>query len=375
MCISPLPKKTLDNLTQYKYKYRNDSILYGYCMSPFLNKMVVFLPKKLAPNLITFCSLMCNIIAFYFSVNDGGFDFSQPLKRRTCYIIGFTQLFYSLLDNIDGKQARRTGNSTPFGMLMDHGCDIFTNIFTAYNMSRLLIVGNDDFFSYSVFFGLLIGFYYMTYEDYKIGEMYFPPINGADEGNFAVFLIGVACGILGQNFLKVSFISNYPRVTVGRIIAGIIAFGGFTAVINLNIHTYKKKGCLENIRNFYDNMSFYSCIAVPLFYIYYKKEFYYNTKWILIVNACLIFARVTLDIQIKIATIDTYKCNFMFFFSNIIFISTLFIKDNLLIFYLLGFSAIFQAAELAVFIFFRAKEITEHLGIQIFVIQPHDTNV
>jgi len=375
MCISPLPKKTLDNLTQYKYKYRNDSILYGYCMSPFLNKMVVFLPKKLAPNLITFCSLMCNIIAFYFSVNDGGFDFSQPLKRRTCYIIGFTQLFYSLLDNIDGKQARRTGNSTPFGMLMDHGCDIFTNIFTAYNMSRLLIVGNDDFFSYSVFFGLLIGFYYMTFEDYKIGEMYFPPINGADEGNFAVFLIGVACGILGQNFLKVSFISNYPRVTVGRIIAGIIAFGGFTAVINLNIHTYKKKGCLENIRNFYDNMSFYSCIAVPLFYIYYKKEFYYNTKWILIVNACLIFARVTLDIQIKMATIDTYKCNFMFFFSNIIFISTLFIKDNLLIFYLLGFSAIFQAAELAVFIFFRAKEITEHLGIQIFVIQPHDTNV
>ena len=258
---------------------------------------------------------------------------------------------------------------------MDHGCDIFTNIFTAYNMSRLLIVGNDDFFSYSVFFGLLIGFYYMTYEDYKIGEMYFPPINGADEGNFAVFLIGVACGILGQNFLKVSFISNYPRVTVGRIIAGIIAFGGFTAVINLYIHTYKKKGCLENIRNFYDNMSFYSCIAVPLFYIYYKKEFYYNTKWILIVNACLIFARVTLDIQIIMATIDTYKCNFMFFFSNIIFISTLFIKDNLLIFYLLGFSAIFQAAELAVFIFFRAKEITEHLGIQIFVIQPHDTNV
>jgi hypothetical protein len=53
---------------------------------------------------------MCNIIAFYFSVIDGGFDFNQPLKNRTCYIIGFTQLFYSLLDNIEGKQARRTGN-------------------------------------------------------------------------------------------------------------------------------------------------------------------------------------------------------------------------------------------------------------------------
>ena len=375
MCISPIAKNTLDNLTQYKYKYKNDSILYGHCMSPFLDKMVVFLPKTLAPNLITFCSLMCNIIAFYFSVNDGGFDFSLSLKRRTCYIIGFTQILYSLLDNIDGKQARRTGNSTPFGMLMDHGCDIFTNIFTAYNMSRLLIVGNDDFFSYSVFFGLLVGFYYMTYEDYKIGEMYFPPINGADEGNFAVFLIGVGCGIFGQDWLKIALFSNFPKLTIGKIIGGIIAVGGFSAVINLYIHTYKKKGCLENIKNFFDNMSFYSCIVVPLMYIYYKKVFYYNTKWILIVNACLIFARVTLDVQIKMATIDTFKCNFMFFFSNIVLISTLFIKDYVLVFYLLGFSAVFQLAELVVFIFFRAKEITDHLGIRIFVIEPHENKV
>ena len=151
MCIRPLSKNTLDNLTHYQYKYKNDSILYCQWMSPFLNKIVVFLPKTLAPNLITFFSLICNIIAFYFSVNDGGFDFGQPLKSSTCYIIGFTQLLYSLLDNIDGKQARRTGNSTPFGTLMDHGCDISTNIFTAYNISRLLMVGNDGFFSYSVF--------------------------------------------------------------------------------------------------------------------------------------------------------------------------------------------------------------------------------
>ena len=26
-------------------------------------------------------------------------------------------------DNCDGKQARKTGNSTPLGMLFDHGCD------------------------------------------------------------------------------------------------------------------------------------------------------------------------------------------------------------------------------------------------------------
>jgi ethanolaminephosphotransferase len=375
MCINPLQRDTLDNLTQYRYKYKNDSILYGHCMSPLLDKLVVFLPMKLAPNLITFFSLMCNIIAFVFSVFDGGFDFSQPLKRLTCFIIGFTQIFYSLLDNIDGKQARRTGNSTPFGMLMDHGCDIFTNIFTAYNMSRLLIVGNDDFFSYSVFFGLLVGFYYMTYEDYKLGEMYFPPINGADEGNFAVFLIGVACGIFGQGWMQYVLFSKLPSLTIGKIIAAVIALGGLSAVVNLYIHTYKKKGCIENIKNFFDNMSFYACVIVPFIYIYHKKVFYENTKWILIIQACLIFARVTLDIQIKMATIDSFRCSIMFFFSNFILILSLFITDNIINFYLLGFSSVFQFCELMVFIFFRATEITNHLGIRIFLINPTENKV
>ena len=35
-------------------------------------------------------------------------------------ILNFT---YHILDNIDGKQARNTGNSTPLGTLIDHGSD------------------------------------------------------------------------------------------------------------------------------------------------------------------------------------------------------------------------------------------------------------
>jgi ethanolaminephosphotransferase len=30
---------------------------------------------------------------------------------------------YSTLDNVDGKQARRTNSSSPLGELFDHGCD------------------------------------------------------------------------------------------------------------------------------------------------------------------------------------------------------------------------------------------------------------
>ena len=240
MCISPLTHETLENMKRFKYSYKDDSLLYNKCMSPCLNKVVNYLPTWLAPNLITVFSLCCNILAAIISYLDGGFDFSFKLKRSTCFIIGVFQLSYQLLDNIDGKQARRTGNSTPFGMLMDHGCDIFTNIFTAFNLSKLLLVGNDSYFSYLVFFGLILGFYMMTYEDYKIGEMYFPIINGTDEGNFFIFLLGVVLGIFGQDYMAYTINKQYS-FTVGKLIALVIAIGGLSCVFNLSLHTYNKK--------------------------------------------------------------------------------------------------------------------------------------
>ena len=33
------------------------------------------------------------------------------------------------LDGIDGKQARRTGTSSPLGELFDHGCDAWATVF------------------------------------------------------------------------------------------------------------------------------------------------------------------------------------------------------------------------------------------------------
>jgi hypothetical protein len=36
---------------------------------------------------------------------------------------GWAVVFYTWLDCFDGKQARRTGTSSPLGQLFDHGCD------------------------------------------------------------------------------------------------------------------------------------------------------------------------------------------------------------------------------------------------------------
>jgi ethanolaminephosphotransferase len=54
----------------------------------------------------------------------------EPFMPRTnnyfFYFSAFSYFLYRMLDELDGKQARRTGNSSPLGLLFDHGCDSFS---------------------------------------------------------------------------------------------------------------------------------------------------------------------------------------------------------------------------------------------------------
>ena len=52
-------------------------------------------------------------------------------------------LFYQTLDAIDGKQARRTGSSSPLGELFDHGCDAVSTIFVTLAILTSLQLGSD----------------------------------------------------------------------------------------------------------------------------------------------------------------------------------------------------------------------------------------
>jgi ethanolaminephosphotransferase len=57
---------------------------------------------------------------------------------------------YQLLDALDGKQARRTGTSSPLGELFDHGWDAITWVFMAILYCHLLSLGGT--FSWAVGF-------------------------------------------------------------------------------------------------------------------------------------------------------------------------------------------------------------------------------
>ena len=71
-----------------------------------------------------------------------GIDFDSTVPSWWCILQGICYFFARLLDEMDGKQARKTGNSSPVGLLFDHGCDSFTCSMIVLMMAKMMQVGN-----------------------------------------------------------------------------------------------------------------------------------------------------------------------------------------------------------------------------------------
>jgi ethanolaminephosphotransferase len=80
------------------------------------------LPMSMAPNLVTLVGTLHLGVVYglnwhFTAEGDGTLPPAVMAANAWCLFM------YQTLDAMDGKQARRTGNSTPLGQLFDHGCD------------------------------------------------------------------------------------------------------------------------------------------------------------------------------------------------------------------------------------------------------------
>ncbi|GMH98016.1 hypothetical protein TrST_g1256 [Triparma strigata] len=101
-------------------------------MNPYWNSWVNMLPIWMAPNLVTTCGGAFCLLSFLLFVY-----YSPTLSSSVPWWVfitsGICTWSYYTLDCLDGKQARRTGSSSPLGQLFDHGVDCIGNLahFTA----------------------------------------------------------------------------------------------------------------------------------------------------------------------------------------------------------------------------------------------------
>ena len=168
-------------LHHYQYTGGDSSPVYKYVLSPIAQFCVdTFVPLWMAPNLVTLLGLLASIVSLIATLYlDPTLTGKGP--RWLNLLVGFCVFAYQTLDNMDGKQARRTSSSSPLGMLYDHGCDAINAGLMCIPLASVMAAG----WTTKIFMCLWSGFvpfYFQTWEEYYIGSMVLPPFNGPTEG-------------------------------------------------------------------------------------------------------------------------------------------------------------------------------------------------
>jgi len=106
-----------------------------------------------------------------------------------------------MLDEMDGKQARRTGNSSPLGMMFDHGCDAFSVGFILTITAKLLNMG-DTMLTLTFIAGSNAVFHFATLEEYYVGGLWLGPFNCITDLCFPLIGLYFYCGAFGNDWLN-----------------------------------------------------------------------------------------------------------------------------------------------------------------------------
>ena len=182
---SYLGQEVLEGFDQYKYNCKDTSPLSKYVMHPFWNWTVLFCPTWVAPNLLTLVGFICCIFHYLVpACYDYDFTASNknskyPIPQWSWAVVSFLLFTSHTLDGIDGKQARRTGTSSPLGELFDHGCDAWAAVFITSTFYSTF-GRNDDGLSisvwrmYFVLWNVFFCFHLSHWEKYNTGVMYLP---------------------------------------------------------------------------------------------------------------------------------------------------------------------------------------------------------
>lgn len=167
-------------LLSYKSSGEDRSLTYRYILSPYVYDVLIgYVPRTLAPNAITFVGFLCTLIAHVFVV-------TYPDSRSCVFGAGCGQLIYMVLDNLDGRQARRTASSSPLGHLFDHGCDAINVTLATLTMTTALRLNLAQAWMFVVL--AQIGLVACGIEEYVTGRMILREINGPNEG--VLLLVG-----------------------------------------------------------------------------------------------------------------------------------------------------------------------------------------
>lgn len=214
-----LSDETLDRLGNWKYHSGGATPL-DNAMNHFWEFCVKLLPMNMAPNLVTFTGLIivggtASLLAYH----DPKMNTTVPGEIYFIALVG--HFLYQTFDAIDGKQARRTGTSSPLGQLFDHGCDAFiTNVVGVFNASCMQY-GTGAWTVLNTMLNFNV-FFLAQWEEYHTGEL---KTNngfvGLTEGQFAQFAMMLSVAVFGPESWQQK-VSYYVPIEIGGFVGQIL---------------------------------------------------------------------------------------------------------------------------------------------------------
>ncbi len=214
------------------------------------------------------------------------------------------------MDNIDGKQARRTNSSSPLGELFDHGCDALNCPIGGIVQIAALGLGF-TWRSLLVLFITCWAFYLPTWEEYHTGILTLGYVNGPTEGLLAAMLTMIISGIFGtQIWLKsVGVVAGYSLAVIDVVIAGFMALFLFYYAPSCALAV--RKECREQGKSF----STVLCQLAPMVFGTAAVGFWVTARYSLVMKESFVLFFTTVGIAFgKLATKIIYahvaKCPF-----------------------------------------------------------------
>jgi ethanolaminephosphotransferase len=227
-----IPKEGLENLRHYKYQGRDLSVIANYVLQPFWRWLVEYLPDWMAPNLITLLGFIGVVIAYLILVVWYAPNMYEDAPPWAHLLAAAAIFFYQTMDALDGKQARRTGTSSPLGELFDHGCDALNTTLAACITAVPLKLGN-GWISYCSLMTVLVPFYLTQWEEYFTGEMLLGYLN-VTEAQICSIAFQLSVVVFGSDFwVREVAIAGYRVPYNMFLVLAVISTGTVTTINNV----------------------------------------------------------------------------------------------------------------------------------------------
>ncbi|KAK9381485.1 CDP-alcohol phosphatidyltransferase-domain-containing protein [Kockiozyma suomiensis] len=193
---------SLSNLRFYKYSSIDKSFISNHILRYYWNAVAELMPLWLAPNVITLIGLIfiyANVLCILIFVP----DLVGPGPSWLYYSFAAGLWMYSTMDNVDGKQARRTSSSSPLGELFDHGIDSLNCTLGGLIETACMGLGSTPSGAFITMVSCLAMFF-STWETYHTHTLYLGYINGPTEGIIIACLLMIVSGVFGPQIWQLN---------------------------------------------------------------------------------------------------------------------------------------------------------------------------